>query len=161
MKQITIYTDGSCLGNANGGPGGWSAIIVGEGFEIKLGKGYYSTTNNRMEILAVIEPLATLTTPHHVNIHTDSQYTIDGATKWIKGWVKRGWKRRDEGDVKNRDLWEEIMDVMRMHKVTFTKVKGHSGDHYNEMADVHAKKMANTPTLHDVEYERLAAINAA
>lgn len=155
MNTIEIYTDGSCLKNSAGGPGGWAAIIVSGDKEIKLGEGYFSTTNNRMEIMAVLKPLLSLNTPHRIKFYTDSEYTINGATRWLKGWVYNNWKNRMGEPVKNQDLWLQMKEVIKLHQLEFIKVKAHSGIKYNEMADVYAKQMAGNPTLQDREYERL------
>lgn len=131
---IKIYTDGACSGNP--GPGGWGAILRWNGHEKELSGGEKETTNNRMEMMAVIKALEALKnnkTP--VEIHTDSKYVMDGITKWIAGWRARGWKTADKKPVKNQDLWERIDSLVSGHKVTFFWVKGHAGHPENERAD--------------------------
>ena len=131
---IKIYTDGACSGNP--GPGGWGAILRWNGHEKELSGGEKETTNNRMEMMAVIKALEALKnnkTP--VEIHTDSKYVMDGITKWIAGWRARGWKTADKKPVKNQDLWERIDSLVSGHKVTFFWVKGHAGHPKNERAD--------------------------
>lgn len=152
ISDITVYTDGSCLENSGGGPGGWGYVIPGEKYDIKRSCGFFSTTNNRMEMMAVIEVLLALDTPRRVKIYTDSEYVINGATKWIYGWINRNWVKADETPVGNKDLWLKMIDAKKDHHIEFIKVKAHTGDYYNEMVDVLAKSAARNPTLTDEGY---------
>lgn len=150
--EYIVYTDGSALGNgaSDGAPGGWAFVASYGDMKSEASKGYFKTTNNRMEILAVIEALSQIQDPAVVKIHTDSQYTIDGATKWVWGWIKNGWKRQPQPgvfeDVKNADLFKRLHALTRFHKVEFIKVKAHSGIPDNERCDVLAKAAAAEPT---------------
>jgi ribonuclease HI len=135
---INIYTDGACKGNP--GPGGWGAILEYDGKERELFGGEPVTTNNRMELTAVIEALAALKRPCAVVLHTDSQYVQKGITEWIGGWKARGWKTAAKEPVKNVDLWKKLDDVVRTHQIRWVWVKGHSGHHGNERADALANK---------------------
>ena len=133
MKQIEIFTDGACKGNP--GPGGWGAVLRAGGHEKELSGHAPATTNNRMEMTAVIEALNALKGPSEVKLHTDSKYVIDGITKWIFGWQKNGWKNSQKKDVLNADLWQALLDAKRRHKVSWHWVKGHDGHPENERAD--------------------------
>ncbi len=131
---IKIYTDGACSGNP--GPGGWGAILKWNGHEKELSGGEKETTNNRMEMMAVIKALEAL--KHNkapVEVYTDSKYVMDGVNQWLAGWKARGWKTADKKPVKNQDLWERIDSLVSEHKVTFFWVKGHAGHPENERAD--------------------------
>jgi ribonuclease HI len=131
--QVDVYTDGACKGNP--GVGGWGALVrVGEQ-EQELFGGEALTTNNRMELRAVIEALASLTQPGVVRVHTDSQYVQKGITEWIGGWKRRGWKTADNKPVKNVDLWQQLESQAARHKVQWVWVRGHSGHEGNERAD--------------------------
>lgn len=152
LNPLVIYTDGSCLDNAAGGAGGWAGIVVVNDDSINCGEGYFSTTSNRMEIMAVAKMLLESTLPRTVHIYLDSQYTMDGSTKWIKGWIRRNWLTANEQPVKNKDLWLMIHDVLKFHQVSFFKVKGHSGNRFNEVADKVAKSYARNPKLTDEGY---------
>lgn len=136
--QVLLFTDGACSGNP--GPGGWGYILrhVASGQQREASGGDAETTNNRMELSAVIEGLAALTRPTRVEVITDSAYVADGATKWIIGWKKNGWKRREKGQlkpVKNEELWKRLDELMAQHDVKYTRVKGHSGHVENERCD--------------------------
>lgn len=137
MKQqhdsITIYTDGACKGNP--GPGGWGAWLSAGGHEKELWGGEALTTNNRMELTAVIEALSALKRQSDVVIHTDSQYVRQGITTWIHNWKQRGWKTADNKPVKNLDLWQRLDALAAAHRVQWRWVKGHAGDPGNERAD--------------------------
>ncbi|MBL1148254.1 MAG: ribonuclease HI [Pseudomonadota bacterium] len=134
MKKVDIFTDGACSGNP--GPGGWGTILRYNGHEKELSGGTKDTTNNRMEMTAVIEGLKALTSPCDVTIHSDSQYVIDGATKWLQGWKKRDWKTAGRKPLKNSGLWKTMDEEMaRHHSVKWIWVKGHSGHPENERAD--------------------------
>lgn len=137
-QTVDLYTDGACSGNP--GPGGWGAILRYNGHEKELHGGEHDTTNNRMELMAVIKGLNTLTRPCHVTIHTDSKYVMDGVTKWLEGWKARGWKNAAKKPVKNKDLWEELDEALSRHTTNWIWVKGHSGHPENERADALARK---------------------
>ena len=131
MKKVTIYTDGACRGNP--GRGGWGAILVYNGREKELSGGEAQTTNNRMELTAAIRALSLLKEPCEVTIHSDSKYLVDAVTKgWAVSWKKKGWKKGDGAPALNVDLWEEILQLLSVHKVSFVWVKGHDGHAYNE-----------------------------
>ena len=134
---ITIYTDGACSGNP--GPGGWGAILTFGEHEKELGGGETETTNNRMEMMAVIEALNALKRPSTVHLYTDSTYVKDGIEQWMPGWKKRGWKTAAKKPVKNQDLWMRIDEALTPHNVTLFWVKGHAGDEMNERADALAR----------------------
>lgn len=132
-KKIIIYTDGACSGNP--GKGGYGAVLM-YGDNYKEISGFSpETTNNKMEITAVIEALKTLKRACDIIIYTDSKYVMDGITKWIAGWKKNGWKTADRKPVKNIELWQELDLQCSKHKIQWQWVKGHSGDKYNEIAD--------------------------
>jgi len=133
MKRIDIFTDGACKGNP--GPGGWGAILRMGAHEKEMSGGEPETTNNRMEMMAVIEALNALKEPCDVTVHTDSRYVIDGMTKWLAGWLKRGWKNAAKQPVKNDDLWRAMMEAVAPHKVRWQWVKCHAGHAENERAD--------------------------
>ena len=131
--KVEIYTDGACSGNP--GPGGWGALLRYGDHEKELNGGEAGTTNNRMEMMAVIESLRALTKSCDVDLYTDSTYVMDGVTKWMDGWKAKGWKNASKKPVKNRDLWERIDSEIQRHKVTWHWVKGHDGHPENERAD--------------------------
>ena len=135
---ITIYTDGSCKGNP--GPGGWGAWLSIGGHEKELWGGETLTTNNRMELTAVIEALSAIKRQSSVVIHTDSEYVRQGITAWIHNWKKRGWKTAQGKPVKNIDLWQRLDAVATTHVVQWRWVKGHAGDPGNERADALANR---------------------
>jgi ribonuclease HI len=137
-KVIHIYTDGACKGNP--GPGGWGAVLEWNGKEREMFGGEPATTNNRMELTAVIEALAALRHPCRVYLHTDSQYVQKGITEWINGWKARGWKTAAKEPVKNVDLWKKLDEVVRTHDIDWIWVKGHAGHEGNERADALANK---------------------
>jgi ribonuclease HI len=130
---IHLYTDGACSGNP--GPGGWGALLRWNGHEKELSGGDPQTTNNRMEMTAVIEGLNAIKKPGPVHIFTDSKYVMQGVTEWMQGWKARGWKTADKKPVKNQDLWEALDSAIRRHDVRFTWVKGHNGHEENERVD--------------------------
>ena len=130
---IDVYTDGACKGNP--GPGGWGALLRWNGHEKELFGGELNTTNNRMELRAVIEALAALKSDSSVRLHTDSKYVLDGITTWIHNWKKRGWKTAGKKPVKNVDLWQQLDDLALQYTITWVWVKGHSGHDGNERAD--------------------------
>jgi ribonuclease HI len=139
---ITIYTDGACSGNP--GPGGWGAVlryeISGVLHEKELFGGEIETTNNRMELCAVIEALTALKRPCTVLLFTDSQYVMKGVQEWMPAWKARGWRTAQKTDVKNRDLWELLDAALQRHQVRWTWVKGHAGNQLNERADTLARQ---------------------
>lgn len=145
-----VHTDGSALNNP--GPGGYAAVVRCGDTKVTLSKGYFLTTNNRMEMMAVIATLEEFGPNARINIYTDSQYTIDGSTKWVKNWYRNDWLTRDGGMVKNKDLWMILNELLRANKVKFFKVKAHSGIPDNEEADQLAKAAAGKPELHDTQY---------
>ena len=130
---IKIYTDGACSGNP--GPGGWGAILCWNGHEKELSGGENETTNNRMEMMAVIKALEALKKNSEVTIYTDSKYVKQGAEEWLEGWKAKGWKNAAKQPVKNQDLWERIDSLIHHHSVTFIWVKGHAGHEMNERVD--------------------------
>jgi ribonuclease HI len=131
--HVTIYTDGACKGNP--GPGGWGLILLAGGAEKELFGGDPDTTNNRMEMMAAIKALQTLSRPCSVELYTDSQYVIKGCTEWLVGWKKRNWRKSDKSPVENVDLWKLLDEQLGRHDIKFHWVRGHSGDKYNERAD--------------------------
>jgi len=135
---IDIYTDGACKGNP--GPGGWGALLRTAGQEKELWGGERDTTNNRMELTAVIRALAALKRPVQARIHTDSQYVQKGISAWIHGWKRNGWKTADKKPVKNADLWQELDRLAAGHRIEWLWVKGHAGHPENERADALANR---------------------
>lgn len=133
MKKVEIFTDGACKGNP--GPGGWGVVLRMGQHEKELCGSDPSTTNNRMELTAVIRALGALKEPCHVSLHTDSRYVIDGITKWIHGWRKNGWKTAAKKPVLNADLWQDLYEAARPHRIEWIWVKGHDGHPENERAD--------------------------
>ena len=134
LTKVNIYTDGACSGNP--GPGGWCAILVSMGMEKELSGGAHETTNNRMELTAVIEGLKALKRKCAVHIVTDSKYVVDGITKgWAKSWRAKGWKKSDGKPALNPEMWGELLDLIDSHEVTFEWIKGHAGHEYNERCD--------------------------
>lgn len=136
--MIEIYTDGACRGNP--GPGGWGAILRYKETEKELFGGEAETTNNRMELMAAIVALESLTRPCEVMLMTDSKYVKQGITEWIHGWKKRGWKNAAKQPVKNVDLWQRLDTAAAKHQIDWQWVKGHSGHPENERADVLANR---------------------
>lgn len=152
--KVDIYTDGSARGNPDG-PGGYGAVLQytdknGELHEKELSQGYKRTTNNRMELMAAIRGIEALKTPCEVNLYSDSKYLVDAFNqKWIDSWIAKGWKRGKNEPVKNPDLWQYLLKVMKPHKVTFIWVKGHNGHPLNERCDVLATTAADGDDLID------------
>ena len=141
MNEITIYTDGACSGNP--GKGGWGAILIYAKKEKYLSGSNQLTTNNQMELTATIEALKAIIRPRNIALYTDSQYVKNGITSWIFNWKKNGWKTANKKPVANKDLWIELEKYVDFHSVNWFWVKGHSGDHYNEIADELAVKAMN------------------
>lgn len=140
-KTVIVFTDGACSGNP--GPGGWAALLQWRGAEKELTGGASHTTNNRMEMRAVIEALKAINQPCHVKIHSDSALIVNAFNQgWIKAWKKRGWKKANKKPVENRDLWEEMLQAMNSHKVEFIKVKGHADNVRNNRVDALAVEAA-------------------
>lgn len=133
MKKIQIHTDGACSGNP--GPGGYGSILVFGEVEKEISGGAYETTNNKMELLAVIEALKILKEPCEIELFTDSKYVEQGISTWLDGWIKKGWKTASKEPVKNQELWKEFLEVSKVHKIKTNWVKGHSGDPFNERCD--------------------------
>ena len=131
--HIHIYTDGACSGNP--GPGGWAYLLRWKGHEKEANGGEAHTTNNRMELTAAIQALASLKQPCAVTLHTDSQYVLRGFTEWMPGWQKKGWKDAHGKPVENRDLWEELILAAKPHHITWVWVRGHAGHAENERVD--------------------------
>lgn len=133
MDKIEIYTDGACKGNP--GVGGWGALLVAGTKEKELFGGERETTNNRMELMAVIRALGALKRPCHIVLHTDSQYVLKGITEWITGWKAKGWKTASKAPVKNVDLWQALDAAQLTHQIEWRWVRGHTGHPGNERAD--------------------------
>lgn len=141
-KQLEIFTDGACSGNP--GPGGWGAVLRYQGIEKELSGGEPSTTNNRMELTAIIEALSCLKEPCNVTLTTDSKYAADGITKgWAASWKRNGWRKADKKPALNSDLWEKILQLLEIHKVKIVWVKGHAGHPENERCDTLATTAIN------------------
>jgi ribonuclease HI len=139
-SEVTIYADGSALNNP--GPGGWAAILVYKGVEKEFSGGEPQSTNNRAELMAAITGLKALKRPCRVKVVSDSQYVVTGMREWVAGWQRRGWKTASGDPVKNRELWEQLVEAAKPHQVTWEWVKGHAGHHYNERCDVLARSEA-------------------
>ena len=141
MEKVIIYTDGACSGNP--GPGGWAAVLIYGKNKKEISGGSKQTTNNIMELTAICEALKTLKKECEVELYSDSAYCINAFNqKWIYGWIKKGWKTSDGGEVKNKEIWQEIYELTKRHKVTFYKVKGHSNDDLNNRCDELARIQA-------------------
>jgi len=137
-ELVEIFTDGACRGNP--GPGGWGAILRAKGREKELCGGEAATTNNRMELTAVIRALEALKRPSHVSLYTDSQYVQKGISEWIHTWKRKGWRTADKNPVKNEDLWRQLDELAARHEVEWHWVRGHDGHPENERADKLANK---------------------
>ena len=134
MKTVTLYTDGACSGNP--GPGGWGAILEYQGVEKEFSGGEAETTNNRMELTAVIAGLSALKEPCIVELYSDSKYVIDGLSKgWAASWQKNGWKKADKKPALNPDLWEKLLELTTIHKLNYHWVKGHAENEKNNRCD--------------------------
>lgn len=142
MEEITIYTDGACSGNP--GPGGWGAILMMGENKKEISGGCANTTNNIMELTAVIEALKLLKRPCKVNVYSDSAYVVNAfEQKWIYGWMKKNWKTAGGDPVKNKELWQELYSLTKVHDVTFNKVKGHADNEFNNKCDELARMEAS------------------
>lgn len=133
MKNIILYTDGACSGNP--GPGGWGCVLIYKETQKELSGGHPQTTNNQMELTAVIQGLSSLKEPCFVHIYTDSKYVLDGATKWLPSWKEKGWRKADKKPVLNQDLWQQLDILLSRHQIEWTWVKGHAGHPLNEQVD--------------------------
>ena len=152
MKKIDIYTDGACSGNP--GAGGYGIVMLYKGIRKELSQGYRVTTNNRMEMLAVIKALECLKEPCQVTLYSDSKYVVDSITKgWVYGWKKRGWIKSDKKKALNVDLWERLLPLLEKHQVEFIWVKGHAENVENERCDELARgAIASGDLLEDENY---------
>lgn len=151
-KEVAIFTDGSCLGNP--GPGGYGAILSYKGHRKELSAGFSLTTNNRMELLAAIVALETLTESCKITLTTDSQYVRQGIMSWLKGWKAKNWKTANKKPVKNKDLWQRLDAACQSHQIDWQWVKGHSGHPENERCDDLARTAAEAnPQTPDEGYE--------
>ena len=139
-ESVIIYTDGACLGNP--GPGGWGVLLIHGGREKTLHGAEAHTTNNRMELQAAISALTALKRPSTVVLYTDSTYVKSGMTQWVAGWQSRGWRSSNNKPVKNVEMWKQLVEAAKPHKVTWRWVKGHSGDVHNDRVDVLAREAA-------------------
>lgn len=155
LKQIRIFTDGSCLGNP--GPGGYGVVMQYKSHVKELHDGFVLTTNNRMELLAPIVALESLKEPCHVLLTSDSEYMRQGITQWIHGWKKKGWLTSNKKPVKNIDLWKRLDAAQQQHKIEWYWVKGHAGHLENERCDELARTAAEAkPTQIDIGYQEQA-----
>ena len=142
MKKVTIYTDGACSGNP--GPGGWGAVLMYQDAKKEMSGAEKDTTNNRMELFAAISALRALKEPCEVELYSDSAYLCNAVNEnWLFDWKQKNWRTANKKDVKNVDLWEELIKLMEIHKITFIKVKGHADNEYNNRCD----KLATTAIL--------------
>ena len=138
MEEVVIYTDGACSGNP--GPGGWGSILMYKEYKKEISGGKKDTTNNIMELTAVIEALKLLKFKCKVKLYSDSAYVVNAFNqKWINGWIKNGWKNASKEPVKNKELWQELYNLTKEHEITFIKVKGHSDNKYNNRCDEMAR----------------------
>lgn len=133
-KEVKLYTDGACSGNP--GPGGYGAILIYKGVEKEISGGELNTTNNKMEIMAVLKGLEMIKEPCNVTVYSDSAYVVNSVQMgWLESWRKNNWKKADKSKVKNIDLWEKLLEFMQIHNIKFVKVKGHSDNEYNNRCD--------------------------
>ena len=143
MENVTIYTDGACSGNP--GPGGWGAILMYKDYKKEISGAKKNTTNNVMELTAVIEALKLLKYPCNVKLYSDSAYVVNAFLQnWVKNWQKNNWKTTDKKDVKNKELWQELIELTNIHNIEFIKVKGHSDNEFNNRCDEMARNAINT-----------------
>jgi ribonuclease HI len=138
MEKVKVYTDGACKGNP--GPGGYGCIIVRKGKTLELKGGEKATTNNIMEMTAAIVALQQLEKPSEVELTTDSQYLVKGMTEWVDGWIRKNWVNASKQPVKNKDLWQELLQLSERHKIKWIWVRGHNGHPENERADTLANE---------------------
>lgn len=139
MEKVTIYTDGACSGNP--GPGGWGAVLIYKNTKKEISGAKKNTTNNEMELTAALESLKMLKFPCKVDLYSDSAYLVNGFLQgWIYNWQKNNWQTADKKPVKNKEIWEQIYDLTKKHKVTFIKVKGHADNELNNRCDEMARK---------------------
>ncbi|MEG0872687.1 MAG: ribonuclease HI [Clostridia bacterium] len=142
LKKVDIYTDGACSGNP--GPGGWGAVVIYNGVEKQISGGQKDTTNNKMEIMAVVKGLEILKESCNVKIYSDSAYVVNSVEKgWVYSWKKNNWIKSNKQKAKNIELWEELLRLMSVHEVSFIKVKGHSDNKYNNICDMLATTAIN------------------
>lgn len=142
MEKVIIYTDGACSGNP--GPGGWGSILMYKGNKKEISGGLKNTTNNVMELTAVLEALKQLKFPCEVEVYSDSAYVVNAFNqKWIYGWIKNNWKNSSKEPVKNKELWQELYELTKIHNITFIKVKGHADNEYNNRCDELARNAIN------------------
>ncbi len=142
-KVVEIYTDGACSGNP--GAGGWGAVLLYKGHEKEISGAQNDTTNNRMELTAIIEGLKMLKEPCIVTVYSDSAYSVEPFLQgWIHGWIMKGWKTSSKDEVKNVDLWQALLDLMHIHEVSFVKVKGHADNELNNRCDYLARTAIKT-----------------
>jgi len=152
MKNVAVYTDGSCLGNP--GPGGYGAVLIFNQHRKELSKGYQLTTNNRMELLAAVVSLESFQEACNVTLTTDSQYVKNGINQWIHNWKRNGWRTANKKPVKNADLWQLLDSAVSRHTVQWKWVKGHSGHPENERCDTLARSAAeSTDLVEDTGYQ--------
>jgi len=156
MKEINLYSDGSSLGNP--GPGGWGTILEYKGTEKEFCGGEYNTTNNKMELIGVIEGLKVLKEPCIVNVISDSTYVVKAINEWLENWEKNNWKTASKKPVKNVELWQEYIKVSKPHKINAFWVKGHAGHEHNERCDILAREFAENLKLKGKENEWLLKI---
>ena len=143
MQKVTIYTDGACSGNP--GPGGWAAVLIYGEHKKEISGGSKETTNNIMELTAILEALKALKTECEVELYSDSAYSVNAFNQgWIYNWIKKGWKTADGKEVKNKEIWQEIYGLTKKHKVNFNKVKGHSDVELNNRCDEMARNAIKT-----------------
>lgn len=143
MEKVTIYTDGACSGNP--GPGGWGAVLIYKDTKKEISGAKKDTTNNEMELTAALEALKMLKFPCEVDLHSDSAYLVNGFLQgWIYNWQKNNWKTADKKPVKNKEIWEQIYNLTKTHKVTFIKVKGHADNELNNRCDEMARNAIKT-----------------
>lgn len=139
LTKVTLYTDGACSGNP--GPGGWAALLMVDKYKKELSGGEAVTTNNRMELLAVINGLKALSRPCEVDVYSDSAYVVNAFLQnWIVSWQRNGWRNSAKAEVANKDLWQELLKLTDVHKVKFIKVKGHADNEFNNRCDELAVK---------------------
>lgn len=151
MKSVTMYTDGACSGNP--GPGGYETVIIYGDCSLQISKGYKNTTNNRMELMAVIDGLKSLLEPCRVSVYSDSKYIVDAINKgWLSNWINHNWIKSDDKPVLNTDLWKYLVDLMKVHLVTYNWVKGHADNEYNNLCDKLAVMACSSKNLYDDNY---------